>query len=125
MYRRIALASPGCDNSSLGHITAPESPQQREAALAALELSVGEHQQKLDAAKQRAEELLVSLGIPADISTMDGIKALATASLKPFWPFFEAQRAREHMTFLMERLQARLMQERLEARATAEKAKAQ
>ena len=102
-----------------------ESPQQKQAGLAALELSVKEHQQKLDAAKQRAEELLLSLGIPADISTMDGTKALATASLKPYWPFFEALRERDHMMFLMEKLQARLLQEQLDARAAAEKSKAQ
>jgi hypothetical protein len=103
----------------------PESPRQREAGLAALEQSVGEFQQKLDAAKQRAEELLVSLSIPAEISTMDGTKALDTVSLKPYWPFFWAKRERENLAYLMEKLQARMMQEQVEARAAAEKAKAQ
>ena len=103
----------------------PESPQQRQAGLAALELSVGEFQQKVEAAKQRAADLLVTLNIPVEVSTMDPSKALATASLKSYWPFFEAQREREHMMFLMEKLQERLLQEQLDARTAAEKAKAQ
>ena len=102
-----------------------ESPQQRQAGLVALEQSVVEFQQKVDAARQRTADLLVGLNIPAEVSTMDPSKALATVSLKPYWPFFEALREREHLTFLMERLEARLLQEQLDARAAAEKAKAQ
>ena len=102
-----------------------ESPQQKQAGLAALELSVADFQQKVDAARQKSAHLLVTLNIPAEISTMDPPKALATASLKPYWPFFESLREREHITFLMEKLQARLLQEQFEARVAAEKAKAQ
>jgi hypothetical protein len=106
------------------HVQPPESPQQKQAGIAALELSVMEFQPKVDAARQRAADLLISLNIPAEISTTDPTKALATASLQAYWPFFEAQREREHMVFLMEKLQARLLQEQLDARAAAEKAKA-
>jgi hypothetical protein len=104
---------------------AAESPQQRQAGLAALELSVTEFQQKVDTARQRTADLLVGLNIPPEISTMEPSKALATASLKSYWPFFDALREREHLIFLMEKLQARLLQEQLDARAAAEKAKAQ
>ena len=102
-----------------------ESPRQKQAGVAALEVSVTEFQQKVDAARQRAADLLVALNIPPEISTMDPTKALATANLKPYWPFFEAQREREHMMFLMENLQVRLLQEQIDARTAAEKAKAQ
>jgi hypothetical protein len=109
----------------LANVQPVENPQQRQAGLAAFELSVTEFQPKVDAARQRAGDLLVALNIPAEISTMDPSKALATASLKAYWPFFEAQREREHMMFLMEKLQARLLQEQIDARTAAEKAKAQ
>lgn len=102
-----------------------ESPQQKKAGLAALELSVAEFRQKVDAAKQRTAELLVTLNIPTEISTMDPSKALATASLQPYWPFFDAVREREHMVYLMEKVQARLLQEQIDAKAAAEKSKSQ
>jgi hypothetical protein len=102
-----------------------ESPQQKQAGLVVLEQSVTEFQQKVDAARQRTADLLVTLNMPAEVSTMDPSKALATASLKPYWPFFESLREREHLTFLLEKLQARLLQDQLDARAAAEKARAQ
>jgi len=102
----------------------PESPRQQEAAIAALEFSAAEHQQKLDAVKQRAAELLAALNIPAEVSTMDPSKALDTASLRAYWPFFEAKRERDSMQFLMDRLRLRLAQEQLDARVEAQKATA-
>ena len=109
----------------LANVQPAETPQQKQAGVAALEMSVTEFQQKVEASRQRAADLLVGLNIPAEISTMDPAKALATASLKPYWPFFEALREREHTIFLLEKLQARLLQEQLDARAAAEKARAQ
>jgi DNA repair exonuclease SbcCD ATPase subunit len=102
----------------------PESPRQQEAAIAALEFSAAEHQQKLDAAKQRAAELLAALNIPAEVSTMDPSKALDTASLRAYWPFFEAKWERDSVQFLMDRLRLRLAQEQLDARVEAQKATA-
>jgi len=95
--------------------------QRREAALTALEASVQEEQQKLEAAKQRAAELLISLNIPADVSTMDAAKALDTASLRAYWPYFEAKRERDSLQYLAERFRLRLMQEQLDARIEAAK----
>jgi hypothetical protein len=89
--------------------------QRQEAALTALEAMIEEHQQKAAAAKDRAAELLISMEIPADVSTLDAAKALDTASLRPYWPFFEAKREREFLRMLSERLVLRLAQERVDA----------
>jgi chromosome segregation ATPase len=105
--------------------SAPESPRQSEAAVTALELSVAEYQQKLEETKQRAAELVVTLNIPAEVSTMDASKALDIANLKPYWPFFEAKRERDSMQLLTERLRMRLAQEQLDARIQARKATGQ
>src|SRR2546426_199956 len=43
--------------------------QQRQAALITLEVTTQEAEQKLEAAKRSAAELLISLNVPADIST--------------------------------------------------------
>lgn len=103
----------------------PESPKQSEAAITALELSLADYQQKLVETKQRAAELVVTMNIPAEVSTMEASKALDIASLKPYWPFFEAKRERDSMQLLMERLRMRLAQEQLDAAIQARKATGQ
>jgi len=99
----------------------PESLHQREAGITALESAAAEHQQKLDAIKQKVVDLLVTLNIPPEVSSMDAAKVFDNPSLRTYWPFFEAKRQRENMQFLLERLQARLMQEKLEAKVQAQK----
>ncbi len=93
----------------------PPSPQQRQAGIAALETSAQEFQHNFEATKQRAAELLTSLNIPADVSTMEPSKALDTASLKPYWPFFEAKKDRERAERLMVSVQLRIAQEQTES----------
>ena len=92
------------------------SAQSREAAYAALEAAAQEQQQRLEAITQKAAELLFSLSIPAEISTMDATKALDTASLRTYWPYFETKRERDSMRLFAERVQMRLIQERMDAR---------
>jgi hypothetical protein len=56
---------------------------------------------------------------------MDASKALDTASLKPYWPFFEAKQERDRLQFFMERLRMRLVQEQIDAALQAQKAAGQ
>lgn len=91
----------------------------RQAAIVALEASVQEHGQRVEAAKQRATDLLLSLNIPAEVSTMDAAKALDTASLRAYWPYFEAKRERDTLQNLAERIQSRLLAERVDAAIAA------
>jgi hypothetical protein len=88
--------------------------QRRDAAIAALEVTIQNEQQRLEAAKERVAELLIRLSIPAEVSTMDATKGLDTTSLRAYWPFFEAKRERDVLLSLAERLQLRLIQERVE-----------
>jgi hypothetical protein len=90
-------------------------------ALVVFETVANEEQQRLDSAKQRAAELLVGLNVPAEISTMEAGKALDTAGLRAYWPYFEAKRERDALQALVERLRIRLMQERMEAAVEAAK----
>ena len=89
--------------------------------VAAMEALAQEQQQQLQAAKQRATELLASLTVPDAVSTMEACKALDTASLRQYWPFFEAKREREALQAVTERLQMRVISERVDAAAAAAK----
>jgi len=94
----------------------------RGAGLGHLEALAQEGQQQLQSARQKAKELLTTLNVPADVSTMDANKALDAATLRPYWPFFEAKRERELLQGLDERLKRRLIQEQIDAAAAAAKA---
>ena len=70
----------------------------------------------MEAVKQGAAELLLSLNISPEVSTMDVAKALDTASLRAYWPYFEARRERDSLQYFIERLRGRLLQERVDSR---------
>jgi cell division protein FtsL len=91
------------------------SARQSSAMTATLEASLQEEQQRLEAAKQRAAELLVSLNIPAEVSTMGGAQALDTASLRAYWPYFEAKRERDLLQSMVERIRVALFSQRIDA----------
>ena len=98
-----------------------EKAQRRQAGVAYLEKYLAEHQNKLEASKRRAAELLFGMSIPADISALEPSKALETAALKDYWPYFEARRERDSLQFIMERLQIRLVQEQVDAAGDAQR----
>lgn len=91
----------------------------RGAGLGHLEALAQEGRQQLESARQKSKELLTTLNVPADVSTMDANKALDAATLRPYWPFFEAKRERELLQTVGERLQRRLIQEQIDAAAAA------
>jgi DNA repair exonuclease SbcCD ATPase subunit len=97
----------------------PEPPEQAarraQAGVTLLETTVQNHQQKLEAARQKTAGLLLDLNIPPEVSTLDAAKGLDTASLRAYWPYFEAKRERETMQSLAERLAMRLLQEKIDA----------
>jgi hypothetical protein len=95
------------------------SVQRTEPYYAALHEEAQDQQRRLIAAKTRVVELLLGLSVPAEVSTMDAAKALDTASLRPFWPYFEAKRARDSLSSIASQLQMREIQERIDDRARA------
>jgi hypothetical protein len=101
--------------------TTSETPQERAGTIKGLETSVAEQREKLDAMKKKTSELLESLKVPEEVSTMDPAKALDTANLKTYWPFFEAKRERDSLQLMLERLRTRLAQEKIEARVQEQK----
>jgi hypothetical protein len=84
-----------------------------------------EGRQQLESVRQRAKDLLTSLNVPPDVSTMDANKALHAAALRPYWPFFEAKRERELLQTVGDQLQRRLVQEQINAAVAAAKAGSQ
>jgi hypothetical protein len=100
-----------------------EDPQQaatrRLQSIPVLEASLSAHERELAAARQQTAELLESLQVPADVSSMMPHQALAVGSLKPYWPYFEALRQRERAQDWVEKLRARLEVERMEAQIDA------
>ena len=82
---------------------------------AELETLLKEGEQQLAAARQGAAELLRTLSVPPEISTMDASKALDTANLGAYRPFFEAKRERDVLQELGDRLRRRLIQEQVDA----------
>ena len=104
----------GCASDALGPVV---SVQRTEAYYAALEEEAQDQQRHFLAAERRAVELLLGLSVPAEVSTMDAAKALDTASLQAFWPYFEAKRARDSLSSIAGQLQMRQIQERIDARA--------
>jgi hypothetical protein len=99
-----------------------ETPQQRASGIKALESALAEQRKKVDALKQKTAELLVDLKVPEEISTMDSSKALDTARLKAYWPFFEAKRERDSMQLILDQLRMRLAQEQIDAGPQDQKA---
>ncbi|PYI80168.1 MAG: hypothetical protein DME26_22100 [Verrucomicrobia bacterium] len=98
--------------------------QQRQAALITLEVTTQEAEQKLEAAKRSAAELLISLNVPADISTLDVSTALDTVGLRAYWPYFEAKRERDTLQITANRVRLRLVQEQIDAGIEAAKSQA-
>ena len=98
-----------------------ESPEmtaeRRDAALRVLNTAAQQNRQKLETARQSAAELLITLDVRPEISTMDARQALDTVSLSGYWPFFEAKRKRDALQGFADRLRARLMQERVDGAA--------
>lgn len=74
----------------------------RETTIAVLESSAQEQQQKYEAARQKAVDLLVSLNVPPEVSNLEAAKALDTANFQAYWPYFEAKRDRDSLRFLAE-----------------------
>lgn len=64
----------------------------RKSALSALDGTVKEEEQKLDAAKQKVAGLLVAMNVPKDVSNMDEAAALGREDLKQYRSYFEARK---------------------------------
>jgi hypothetical protein len=83
-----------------GNLPTPEQPlRQRQPDLAALDATLTAQQVKVDAVKQKAEQLLTTLNVPEDLAKMDGeaMANLSSESLEHYMPYFQAKRELESM----------------------------
>jgi len=109
LVRSIATKTEGSQS--------PErAAKERRAALAVLEEARAEQEVKLAVASKKVEELLVTLRVPNDVSSMPTDRALSVPSAKAYWPYFEARREQEMLQLVSERLKLRLIQEQLDSR---------
>jgi hypothetical protein len=97
---------------------APEPPEQaqqrRQSAVALLDWQLKSEQDKLDAAKQKVEQLVTAWRVPDEVSTMDVTMGLDHASLKQYWPYFEAKRERDELQRYVSILKIRVMAEKID-----------
>jgi len=89
------------------------------AALAELESSAGDALDQAEAARQRAEELIVTLNVPTDVALMDPEAGLQTSGLRAYWPYFEARRERDTLQRTADALRLRLVQEAADSETDA------
>ncbi len=104
--------------------SAVEARRVSDAALAALETSANEAEQNAEVARQKEEELLTTLNVPAEVSAMDATTALTMPNLQPYWPYFEAKRQQDNLLRNAEVLRLRLLQETVDSGADATRSNA-
>ena len=71
-------------------------------------------QEKLGAIRTRASDLLISLDIPEEIANKSQSEAMASVSLRKFWPYYEARREAETQQRITETIHLRLLQEKVD-----------
>ena len=79
---------------------APQPQPVQEPDLAPDTAQIEAQEQKVEAAKQKVKRLLSALNVPEEASQMDSAAALDTASLKQYWPYFEAKKELEEAVSL-------------------------
>ena len=124
LFQRIAELTAQQSNTAamvqrlLARTWGDPSPEQAkrgtQAAIQVLQASMQNNQQQLETARQKAAALLVDLNIPVEIASMEASEALDQASLREYWPFFEAKREGDTLRELAERLRRRMIQERVD-----------
>lgn len=92
-----------------------ESRKASESILAELESATNEAAQNAVTAREKADELLTRLNVPADVDALDAEAALASPNLRAFWPYFEARKERDTLERVAEALRLRLLQETVDA----------
>ena len=83
------------------------------------ESTLAERERELVTVKQQVSELLDRLQVPDEVSVMMPHQALDVASLKAYWPYFEAKRSRDRLQEFVDKLRAHLEAERVEAQVDA------
>lgn len=93
--------------------------------VASLEADAAVQQQKLNAAKQKVEQLVLSLQVPDDVALMDAAAGLDVPGLKKFWPYFEAKRERDEIQRFISIAKIKAESERLDLETEAAKHRSQ
>ena len=76
-------------------LATPElSPRRQKSGLAALDAALTAQQGRVDAGKQKTEQLLTALNVPEDLAKMDGdaMANLSSESMEYYRPYFQAKR---------------------------------
>lgn len=96
-----------------------QSRSEAAAALAELESSASDALEQAEGARQRVEDLIVTLNVPGDVAAMDPDAGLQSSNLRAYWPYFEAKRDRDNLQRTAEALRLRLVQETADSDANA------
>lgn len=90
-------------------------PKGGQAVVSVLENYLVQYQQQAEEAKQKAASFLLTLNVPAEIAGMETRTALNTASLRVYWPYFEATQERETAEVRIDRLRRQVERARINA----------
>lgn len=118
----VAAAAQNIAAETLRSAAEEQSRSAAAAALAELESSASDALEQAEAARQRAEELMVTLDVPADVAAMDPDAGLQSSNLRAYWPYFEARRERENLQRTADTLRLRLVQEAADSDVDAARA---
>jgi hypothetical protein len=104
-----SLASGGAQAES------PESKQQRrQSAIALLDGELKTQQERLDAAKEKVEQLVTTWNVPDEVSRMDVSAGLDSVALKQYGPYFEARRERDELQRFVSILKMKVAAEKID-----------
>jgi len=88
--------------------------EDHKARVASMETKLTDEQEKLDTAKRKVEQLVLTLEIPDEVAMMDASKGLDVPGLKKYWPYFEAKRQRDILERLIGLLNLKAQAEEIE-----------
>jgi hypothetical protein len=74
-----------------------QSQVQTNQDLAADDALLTTQEQKLDEAKQKVADLLLTLNVPEELTNTDAATGLRSESLRQYWPYFQARNEFEDM----------------------------
>ena len=97
------------------------SLQGQERVVASLDAQVAAQEQKLEAAKQKVEQFVLSLQVPDEVALMDAAAGLDVPGLKKYWPYFEAKRQRDEIQRFITIAKMKAVSEKLDLESEAAK----
>lgn len=96
--------------------TSEQSQQRQQDAIVSLRSTLVEQQLKLQTAKEKFKEVLVSLNVPDDVAILNPQAALSSLKNQAYWPYFETRKELDAQQLLVDKLQMQFIAQQIEAK---------